>query len=590
MRQRSESPGHLPDVVGIGAMKAGTTSLNFYLGRHPQIAMCVQKEPSFFIQEGWSRGLPWYRQQFPGRALVYGEVSPVYTAFPLFPGVPHRMKQVVPGAKLIYLVRDPIERMVSEYVHWYADGREDRPVDKALGGFGQPGHRYVCRSRYWWQLQQYLEHFPAERILVLDQADLRRRPRETMAEVFRFVGVSPDFTTWMFRLPLHMSVLKRRRTAVGSWLERNAIASPLCRLPQGLRNNVEKVLYWPLSRAVRRPAVDPVLEAELRHYLASDIEQLEAFVGRPFADWGSGPTRTAHAVTGDSRWQELLRWGRRAAISGYRRLPVNPGQSALRRVDRWLCGLRSDQPQIVERDGIRYEVDNSQLFDNAVYWEGAWEASTRGALRRLARPGMTILDVGANVGCHTLDLSRCVGRSGQVIAFEPTVWAVAKLRRNLSLNSWTHNVRVERLALSDEDQPGKAYCFRAQWHHRHGPMEPERGVVDRLKLDTYCQRAGVQRVNLIKIDVDGFEAKVLRGAQALLERGPPALVVEMGDQWQRLYGESLESLLAQLTPWGYCFVGEQDFEPIDVSTATSAAPNGALNVVCLPPGQCLPVL
>lgn len=101
----------LPNLVVIGGMKCGTSSLHYYLSLHPQISMSEPKELSFFA-ENWPRGRDWYEAHFPEDLPIRGESSPNYMKHPAFPGVPERMVSLVPDAKLVYLVRDPIARIV----------------------------------------------------------------------------------------------------------------------------------------------------------------------------------------------------------------------------------------------------------------------------------------------------------------------------------------------------------------------------------------------------------------------------------------------------------------------------------------------
>lgn len=101
-----------PNLVVIGAAKCGTTSLHEYLNAHPQIAMSREKELDFFVAEkNWSRGLDWYEAQFED-APIRGESSVSYAAFPEYQGVPERIVRALPDARVIYLVRDPVERVV----------------------------------------------------------------------------------------------------------------------------------------------------------------------------------------------------------------------------------------------------------------------------------------------------------------------------------------------------------------------------------------------------------------------------------------------------------------------------------------------
>jgi hypothetical protein len=191
----------LPNLLIIGAMKCGTSALHRYLAAHPEIAMASPKELNFFVgpptvPEGdggwswhrgnWHRGTAWYRRQFAD-APVRGEASPAYTS-PSFPEVPGRMAGVVPDARLVYLVRDPLARAVSQYLHHRADGTEARPLAEALL---DPDSQYLSRSRFHERLAPFLVHFARERILIRAQEELARDRRAVLRHVFAFAGADP---------------------------------------------------------------------------------------------------------------------------------------------------------------------------------------------------------------------------------------------------------------------------------------------------------------------------------------------------------------------------------------------------------------
>jgi len=126
----------LPNFIIIGAQKCGTTSLHHYLDQHDEIVMSKVKELNFFNEElNWSKGLKWYEAHFQGEGKMRGEASPHYTNYPMSPGVAKRMKEIVPDAKIIYLVRDPVERLISAYlddVKGYLESRDIGEVFKNL--------------------------------------------------------------------------------------------------------------------------------------------------------------------------------------------------------------------------------------------------------------------------------------------------------------------------------------------------------------------------------------------------------------------------------------------------------------------------
>jgi hypothetical protein len=185
----------LPTFLLIGAMKAGTTSLYHYLSAHPQVVTSRYKAPEFFVEESnWHRGIDWYRRQFPAVGpdiLAIGEASNVYTKYPRYRGVPERIAAHLPDVRLIYAVREPVARIRSHYQTRVAEGSETAPFAEAV--FADP--IYLDYSRYALQMEQYLEHFPREQLLVITSEDLRTSREDTMRKVYEFIRVDPNFTS-----------------------------------------------------------------------------------------------------------------------------------------------------------------------------------------------------------------------------------------------------------------------------------------------------------------------------------------------------------------------------------------------------------
>jgi hypothetical protein len=190
---RHERKYRLPNFLIIGAMKAGTTSLYHYLRPHPQVFMPKIKELDFFATEGnWGRGFSWYAKQFRearSSAGALGEASTVYTKHPHHQGIPERIAAHLPDVRLIYVVRDPIERIRSHYQHLVAVGLERKSVDRAV----LENPIYLDVSRYALQIEQYLPHVPRDRVLVITSESLRDERSATIRRVYKFLGVAPDF-------------------------------------------------------------------------------------------------------------------------------------------------------------------------------------------------------------------------------------------------------------------------------------------------------------------------------------------------------------------------------------------------------------
>jgi len=179
---------------------------------------------------------------------------------------------------------------------------------------------------------------------------------------------------------------------------------------------------------------------------------------------------------------------------------------------------------IVDLDGTTFDLDLGESIDLRLYLR-QFEPEVAAALRRETRLGMTALDIGANVGAHTLLLASLVGSSGRVIAFEPTDYAWQKLQRNLSLNRmpWITAVKA---ALADRDLGGQCVDFRASWRTDGGRHDGE-SFVDFVRLDDWCAENGVTKIDLVKIDVDGNEYPAFAGARAILARSRPVVVMEV---------------------------------------------------------------
>ena len=289
--------GALPNLIIIGAMKCGTTSLHHYLNQHPDIRMSQPKELNFFTwQQNWERGSDWYESHFDADFPIRGESTPKYTKYPLSPDVAERMHSVVPETKLIYLVGDPLERIIAHWVDWHAAKLDrapasvnarmaGRPLDEALEGYDDPAHPYVCPSRYATQLERYLAHFRSDQILVVDQEDLRRRRDDTMQGIFAFLGVGRTFTGDAFSAQLNAGTRKARPIAGYSRLRATALAHGAWRIPSRWRAPVGRPLRRMLSREIDRPSITGPNLAGLRALLGDEANRLRALTGRPFPRW-----------------------------------------------------------------------------------------------------------------------------------------------------------------------------------------------------------------------------------------------------------------------------------------------------------------
>ena len=242
--------------------------------------MSRKKELDFFSGVTWSRGIGCYVEQFDADAPVRGESSPSYTDYPTTAGVAERVHALVPNAKLIYLVRDPVERIVSHYLHNRSTGTELRTIEEALR---HPADgTYVTRSKYFMQLEQYLVFFPPSSILVVGQEDMLHDRATTMREVFTFLGVESSFYARRFERIMHPTSHRRGSAPLSALVD--GLARGM-RLPESVSFQVQRVLPYPFTRRLERPAVNGAVRESLRRELREDAAQLRELTGKQFPSW-----------------------------------------------------------------------------------------------------------------------------------------------------------------------------------------------------------------------------------------------------------------------------------------------------------------
>jgi len=183
--------GRRPDFLIIGAAKAGTSTLYDYLVSHPGIHMSPIKEPCFFdANVGWHKGWSWYSSLFSGALpdQICGEASTNYTRWPQVPGVPARISEYIPDVKLIYIMREPVNRAYSHYLHRYVkEVRPGEPFRESFEEFVEHDPMCLDSSDYLLQIQQYLLYFPRDAMHFLLLEDLQQHPAEVLERIFRFL-------------------------------------------------------------------------------------------------------------------------------------------------------------------------------------------------------------------------------------------------------------------------------------------------------------------------------------------------------------------------------------------------------------------
>lgn len=187
-----------------------------------------------------------------------------------------------------------------------------------------------------------------------------------------------------------------------------------------------------------------------------------------------------------------------------------------------------------QRRGIIYELDLSEGIDSSIYFKGDFEKEVRLAIEKYSKFGDIVLDIGANIGGHTLDFGKCVGNQGKVFAFEPTSWAYKKLVKNCQLNIKFPIVPLQ-IGLTDNHNSPLPELISSSWSLTRKSSEANKldfgfgksiaGSIQ-TSLDHWIETNKIVKLDIIKLDVDGLETKVLRGAIETLRKFKPKLIVE----------------------------------------------------------------
>ncbi len=262
-----------PDFALVGAMKCGTTTLAAQLGAQDGIFMTDPKEPNFFSDDGnFAKGAPWYEALFAAAAPgdVKGEASTHYTKRPDLPHTVERMHAALPEVRLVYMIRDPMARLVSHYIHAWSEGWLSEPLEEAI----EHHPALVDYGRYGWQIAPFVEAWGAEAICLTSLERLRADPQSELARVAAHAGHAGP-VVWADALEVqNVSAARARRLPLHGLLVDNPVARVLRRslVPKALRARLRE------SRQMAdRPRIPETARAGLEAGFARDRSQLAGF-------------------------------------------------------------------------------------------------------------------------------------------------------------------------------------------------------------------------------------------------------------------------------------------------------------------------
>jgi len=266
----------------------------------------------------------------------------------------------------------------------------------------------------------------------------------------------------------------------------------------------------------------------------------------------------------------------------YRKTPLYPGWGGrLAKLLGFFTRFVRGAAFVHDTGHFRMRIDLNQIIDSQIYYSGTFEPLTEATIERLLDSGGYAIDVGANVGYLTMVMANRVGKTGRVIAFEPTPWAYHRLEDNLSLNDMPQAHAVQ-MGLSDRSEQQQEMTIRSSYR-LDGQSEGDRVLIDITTLDSYLESNRIDGLDFIKIDTDGMEYSILRGAKETLLQYKPAVLFEVGPDALSRAGTSVENLLAWLRDIGYLFYAEKTLSPYkDLEDVISHLPKQtSINVVAM---------
>lgn len=274
----------LPTWLGIGAMKAGTTSLHALMKAHPGVAVPPHRKEVMFFDHQFHKGLEWYAEQFanagPGAP---GEITPNY----LFdPEVPARVAEALPGVRLIVQLRNPVKRAHSQYKHFV----RERNYQAGFPNFLLEHPNAIERGHYHEQLQRWLDHVDREQLLVVLFEDFTADPGREMQRVYAHIGVDAGFEVPLAAAHQNKAGTPRypRVQAAGrrvtSWMYAHDLEWAVSSLKAA---GVQRLLQRQSGAKATFPQMDRDTLERLESAFAPDVAALSSWLGRDLAEvWG----------------------------------------------------------------------------------------------------------------------------------------------------------------------------------------------------------------------------------------------------------------------------------------------------------------
>lgn len=265
----------LPDFIIIGAMKCATSTLHEQLALQPGFFMSELKEPNFFSNdEIYAQGMNWYASNFEAAPVdaYCGESSTHYTKLPTYPETVARIVEHLPDVKLIYVMRHPIDRLVSQYIHQWSEDEISVEINRAIDLHSE----LIDYSRYSWQLEPYFEAFGADRILPVFFERLFSNSQEELERICRFLGYTQQ-PQWQENLEAQNVSSDRMRQS--AWRDFIVEMPGLREIRQRLIPKEVRTWVRSLWTMKQRPQLQPQQVERLSAIFDEDLDVLGSWLG-----------------------------------------------------------------------------------------------------------------------------------------------------------------------------------------------------------------------------------------------------------------------------------------------------------------------
>ena len=275
------------DFLIVGAQKCGTSTLFSLLNDHPALEGCSDKEPGFFSNvQDWRSEVDSYHRLFHQRdGVKYFEASTIYTFYPLRKlAIWDDVFDYNPDMRIIYIVRNPIERIVSSWMHTYEMGWDNDPLEKAVVN----NRLYTDITRYHTQISPWINKFGRDRVLILDFESLVSNQTQLLAEIAGFLNVEAAGFSNKNDVCRNRSIGDQKVS--GRFIKYTKLAKQF----QLLAPDVLQACVRPVWRAIaykhnrrftQRPTMSTKTQEMILHMLAHDIDGISMLMGKDLAGW-----------------------------------------------------------------------------------------------------------------------------------------------------------------------------------------------------------------------------------------------------------------------------------------------------------------